>query len=211
MRYTTLNDTVDDVDSIMETIAAKHPGQKPILVGHSAGGGVVQKYIERFPDRAAGAVLLASFPPKGGSGLLRKWFSINPLYFFKSIFFLSPIMMLWPEKQYKKMMFSSSTDLEVVKKYLVGLNRQESMVLLWQLGRKGWMDSKRVKVPVMVIGGGEDRLITPEMVADTAREYGTDPIMFMEGGHNLFMEPQNVHGVVEAIDRWIQATLGLKE
>ena len=55
LRWTSVSDYVDDVRSV----ALRLPGA-PVLIGHSLGGLVVQKYLERYT--ASGAVLLAPSP-----------------------------------------------------------------------------------------------------------------------------------------------------
>ena len=53
--------SIDDyVDDLVE-VANRMPGE-PVLIGHSMGGMVVQKYLERHT--APGVVLLASVPPQ---------------------------------------------------------------------------------------------------------------------------------------------------
>jgi pimeloyl-ACP methyl ester carboxylesterase len=53
-----ISDYVDDTRS-----AADRLDSEPVLVGHSMGGFVVQKYLETY--RAPATVLMASMPPQG--------------------------------------------------------------------------------------------------------------------------------------------------
>jgi pimeloyl-ACP methyl ester carboxylesterase len=53
-----LSDYVDDVKSVVESLQSA-----PVLIGHSMGGFVVQKYLEA--SDAPAAVLIASAPPQG--------------------------------------------------------------------------------------------------------------------------------------------------
>ena len=54
----TINDFVDDLVKVVSQI-----DEPPVLIGHSMGGFVVQKYLEHH--QAAGVVLLCSVPPQG--------------------------------------------------------------------------------------------------------------------------------------------------
>src|SRR5664280_1516299 len=54
----------------------------PVIVGHSLGGLVVQKYLER--NAAPAAVLMASIPPGGTIGLTTRLIARHPLVFAKS-------------------------------------------------------------------------------------------------------------------------------
>jgi pimeloyl-ACP methyl ester carboxylesterase len=58
LRWARVNDYMRDVESIVGRLPSH-----PVLIGHSMGGAVVQKYLERHA--APGGVLLASVPPAG--------------------------------------------------------------------------------------------------------------------------------------------------
>ena len=83
MRWASLSDYVADVAEV----AASLPSS-PILVGHSMGGGVVQRYLETRA-RAPGAVLLASLPPTGVIGATLKIARNHPLRFARANLTLS--------------------------------------------------------------------------------------------------------------------------
>ena len=53
-----INDYVDDLVKVVSQM-----DEPPVLIGHSMGGFVVQKYLEHH--QAAGVVLLCSVPPQG--------------------------------------------------------------------------------------------------------------------------------------------------
>ena len=76
LRKCSIADYVDDVASVADTLQAR-----PVVIGHSMGGFVVQKYLESH--EAPAGVLVASFPPGGSAGMtLRRmkrhpWLSIK--------------------------------------------------------------------------------------------------------------------------------------
>ena len=53
-----ISDYVDDVTEVVSKLSAP-----PVLIGHSMGGMVVQKFLER--QSAPGVVLMSSVPPQG--------------------------------------------------------------------------------------------------------------------------------------------------
>lgn len=53
----------DYMDDVLETM--KFLKNKPVLIGHSMGGAVVQKLLHLYPDKIIAAVLIASIPPNG--------------------------------------------------------------------------------------------------------------------------------------------------
>jgi pimeloyl-ACP methyl ester carboxylesterase len=57
-----LADFADDVAAVLDAVA---PGARPVIVGHSLGGGVAMTYTIAHPDRVAGLVLEAPVSPYG--------------------------------------------------------------------------------------------------------------------------------------------------
>jgi pimeloyl-ACP methyl ester carboxylesterase len=71
VRRCSIADYVDDVDSVADSLSTR-----PVLIGHSLGGFVVQKYLE---SRAAPAVVLvASVPPRGSFGFVLRLMRRHP-------------------------------------------------------------------------------------------------------------------------------------
>ena len=67
VRRVSMADYIDDV-----RVTAENLGGRPVLIGHSLGGFVVQRYLENH--RAPAAVLLGSVPPHGVRGrAVRVW------------------------------------------------------------------------------------------------------------------------------------------
>jgi pimeloyl-ACP methyl ester carboxylesterase len=62
LRFASVHDYVQDVHQVAQDMQARY-GTHPILIGHSMGGLVVQKYLEKY--EVPGAVLLASVPTGG--------------------------------------------------------------------------------------------------------------------------------------------------
>ena len=65
-----LADYAEDVFQVLQKIP-----EKPVLLGHSLGGSVVQKVWFEHPDALRAIVLLSSPPP---TGMLKEWMKIAP-------------------------------------------------------------------------------------------------------------------------------------
>ncbi|GAB3037362.1 hypothetical protein MBOU_19990 [Mycobacterium bourgelatii] len=63
---------------------------------------------------------------------------------------------------------------------------------------------KRVRTPLLVLGGTEDGLISQKEVRTTARVYGADVELFTGMGHMLMLEP-GWPAVAERICSWLGA------
>jgi len=64
-------DYIDDVNAVAQSLPAR-----PVVIGHSMGGFVVQRYLEAH-DAPAG-VLIASMPPRGVVGFLARYAKQHP-------------------------------------------------------------------------------------------------------------------------------------
>lgn len=74
--FWTLGQYVDDIQSVVAHITAAHGQRAPVLCGHSAGGGMTQKFLETYPGQARGGVLLCAHPPQdraARAAIMRNW------------------------------------------------------------------------------------------------------------------------------------------
>ncbi len=110
LRWTSLTEYVEDVAQIAQQLS-----QPPIVIGHSLGGLVVQKYLERHP--APAAVLLASLPPYGALPFFLRFFGKHPWAFCKTVATLTPYYMVGSLGLARENFFSVALPLEEVAKY----------------------------------------------------------------------------------------------
>ena len=87
LRWSSINDYVSDLAKVAEQLEAP-----PILVGHSMGGLIVQKYLESCKSPAA--VLLASAPPKGVMLATARIFLRHPLIMLKACLTLNMLLIV---------------------------------------------------------------------------------------------------------------------
>ena len=87
LRWTRIADYVEDVANAVRQLPSL-----PILIGHSMGGFIIQKYLEDHD--APGAVLLSSPSPAGLLGTILRIARRRPLVFAKAnlTFSLSPVI-----------------------------------------------------------------------------------------------------------------------
>jgi pimeloyl-ACP methyl ester carboxylesterase len=74
IRFVSLADYVEDVVTVAESMPIP-----PVVIGHSMGGSLVQKYLETH--QAPAGVLLASTPPRGNPGFNMRWLKRHPWHF----------------------------------------------------------------------------------------------------------------------------------
>ncbi|MET3960875.1 pimeloyl-ACP methyl ester carboxylesterase [Marmoricola sp. OAE513] len=189
-------DYVADVRHAVEKL-----DRPPVLVAHSMGGFVLQKYLEKFD--AAGAVLVASVPPRGVIGVVLGLARKHPARLARALttFDLYPIV-AGPERT-RKMFFSDAIDEDSVRTYAAALGNESYRAFLDMLVLKLPRRRRiRGKVPMLVLGGELDRIFPPGDVRATAAAYGTAPVLFDEMAHDLMLEV-GWERVADTIDAWV--------
>jgi pimeloyl-ACP methyl ester carboxylesterase len=195
LRDLTFADYVDDVAAV----AAGMP-VRPVMIGHSMGGVIVQRYLE-FHDAPA-CVLMCSMPPQGylRSGL--RWLRRHPWHFTKLTVSGESLPYVSTPELARERFFSPNTPEDLVRRYAARLQEESSrsgLDGLFQLPRP-----ERVRAPLLVLGASEDGAVTPEEVRATARAYRTDPVFFSGMGHDMMLEP-GWEAVARRIDDWLSA------
>ena len=174
-------DYVEDVAEVIETLE-----QTPILIGHSMGGFVAQKYLER--RKAAGAVLMASVPPTGLTGPAMSMTINQPWLAFQIGMFEAFGMRQTSVNLLHDALFSSAMDPKDTMKYLPHV-QQESMRATSEMYFAGLPIPALINVvPTLVVGGGADKLIDQVHVIATGIFYGVQAKIFGGVGHGMMLD-----------------------
>jgi pimeloyl-ACP methyl ester carboxylesterase len=196
LRRLSVSDFVKDVRSVADTFPAP-----PVIIGHSMGGLIVQKYLESHD--APAAVLMTSIPPRGNLGNALRWMRRHPSHFVKMTVTGKALPYINAPQLARERFFSPHTPEADVCKYAARLQEDSSRIgidgLLLRLPRP-----KRVTVPLLVLGAEEDGAHTREEILATARAYGTEAEFFPDMGHNMMLEP-GWAAVAERIDAWLSS------
>lgn len=198
LHHVSIDDYLDDVRSVADDLSDE--GGHPVLIGHSLGGYLTQRYLE---DRAApAAVLVGSLPPSGVLGTALRVWRRRPQMTVKS--FNDPTLVK----------FLSSTAL--AREYLFCADTPETIVQsCWDRAghesiRAAMTDpmfrrvkSGRVTTPMLVLGAAHDGFVSVGAVRATARAYRTKPEFFTMG-HNMMLEP-GWRQVARRIDAWLES------
>jgi pimeloyl-ACP methyl ester carboxylesterase len=194
LRVCSVADYIDDVRSVAERLPSP-----PVIIGHSMGGLIVQKYLERY-DAPAG-VLMTSIPPRGNLGNALRWIRQSPSDFAKMTITGKALPYITPPQLARERFFSPHTPEADVRRYAARLQEDSSRIgidcLLLRLPRP-----KRVTAPILVLGADEDGAHTRKEILATARAYGTEAEFFPDMGHNMMLEP-GWAAVAERIDSWL--------
>jgi pimeloyl-ACP methyl ester carboxylesterase len=193
----TIADYVDDVASV-----AKSLPRPPIVVGHSLGGFVVQKYLESHD--APAAVLVASAPPQGITWFMLRGARRHPMHMMRTLLTTKSLHGVGATPELTREHFYSRFTPEAdVVRYTEPLVEEYAGrwfldMLFLKLPRPA-----RVSAPLLVLGAEHDVCFTQREVRDTARAYGTEAEIFSDMGHNMMLEP-GWDTVARRIHTWLE-------
>jgi pimeloyl-ACP methyl ester carboxylesterase len=188
-------DYIEDVRATADNL-----GGQPVLIAHSLGGFVVQRYLEN--REAPAAVLVASVPPQGVLGLATRIWSRHPWISLRSLPVGNLTGFIGTPPLVREHLFSAHTPADIVESCAANVESEAVRAsLIDPLIRR--VRFKRVTTPMLVLGAGEDGMVTDAEVRATARAYQTEAEFFPGMGHNMMLEP-GWAAVAERIHAWLQ-------
>ncbi len=197
MRFCSIADFVDDVASVANSLPIQ-----PVVIGHSMGGFVVQKYLESHD--APAAVLLASIPPSGIARFFLHRFQRHPWLTARSLAMGKSLPSVGGTPELARETFLSDlTPYADVVRYTAQLGEEYVSrfvleMLLFNLPRPDL-----VTTPVLVLGAENDFVFTQQEVRATASAYRTESEFFPKMGHDMMLEP-GWASVAERIHAWLE-------
>ncbi len=207
----TLADYVAEAEGWAREIEAE-TGRAPVLFGHSMGGLLVQKLLERGVGRA-GVLITPASPADVESRvkastlftflniLLTPKPETKPLKVWRTGFewgVLNRVPKAHHAALYAEAVYDSG-------RVYGGLRTPES-----DPGRTGFIDETKIAVPMLVIAAGQDRCTPVEGVRAVAAKYakgGADYREYADNAHWIVDEP-GTDKVISDIDAWLGAKVG---
>lgn len=197
LRTTRIKDYVEDVAA-----AAAKMSSPPVVVGHSMGGFVTQKYLERHA--APAAVLLASVPPSGIIGATLRTGARHPLRLLAANLTMSLYGIVKTPERAREMFFSGGVADAEVSRLQSKMTDEAFFAYVDMLFFVRPDVDKVKKTPILVLGGAADWSISQAEVAATARRYGAETYSFPGQSHDLMLEP-DWEKVAARIHEFVQA------
>lgn len=192
------NLSIDDYAADLARIIATMP-QAPVVIAHSMGGLVVQKYLEQAD--LPGAVLLCSVPPQGLAGSTMNLLMNRPGVLF----------------ELNRLIGGHAPDADAIRDALfhqpvapytlqacIAHFQPESMRAIWDMsGFNLPRPSRMRRPPMLVLGAEHDALIPPDQVRQTARSLGQAAHILPGMGHAIMLEQNWEHGAGRIAD-WLR-------
>jgi len=176
-----INDFIADVSTVVDWL-----GRPPVLIGHSMGGFVVQKYLEHHD--VPGVALVCSVPPQG---LIAAQFH---LMFQKPQLFMDINQIMsgnYPDTEIlREALFAGEID-EIMLAAWLDRMQPESHRALWDMSMFNLPNLHAMHKPPMLILGAElDVLVPAFLVQTTAQTYGLSAHIFRNMGHAVTHEKE---------------------
>jgi pimeloyl-ACP methyl ester carboxylesterase len=158
--------------------------EPPVLVGHSMGGYLVQRYLES--DDAACGVLVASAPKRGVLAANLRTMRNHPTLALKATLTADYSALVASDELVREFFFTADTPDGLVSGTRAQL-QNESWLAINTMNLR-WPKPKRVSVPMHVIAAEHDAIFTVAEQRATAEAYGADLQVLSGMGHGLMLD-----------------------
>jgi pimeloyl-ACP methyl ester carboxylesterase len=180
--------TMDDyMEDVLEVV--RNMKDKPVLVGHSMGGAVVQKILYLHSKKISAAILMSSIP---ANGISKKYIFKYCLGFFKKV--LLPSIFLGGKfgnnlKEYmgKTLFLERLPDKK--REELTSRIQPESKIVKKEMFKRVVPNANGAKIPVLVLGSESDLIISEKDLMLTGKAYNTKPLIFRNLCHDMMLDP----------------------
>jgi pimeloyl-ACP methyl ester carboxylesterase len=173
-----LRDYLDDTVRVMEAI-----GRRPAVIGHSLGAVLAQKVAEE--DRCCGLVLMAPTPPRGVA--VRPPTSALPFYLGAVPAMLRGRPHAPRRDVVRRVAFRTMPEDRVQELYARMV--PESGLVLREVALGIPVDRRRVRCPVLAVGGEADGVYPPRVVRAVAKHYAGKCLLYPGNDHWIMDEP----------------------
>lgn len=194
-----LDDYADDVARAVAGLPAL-----PVLVGHSMGTQVVERYLTSG-GQAAGVVLMAPVPPSGTGGSASRLALTRPDFFAE----LPNAVSGRPTEATFQVMtdiyFSPEMPHQELVEFLPMMERESDRAVAEMVALPFLRTGRRPAIPALVMGGGVDVVFPPSMLFFTTLAWRAQSVTVQGCGHMLMLDrpwPQ----AAEALAGWLETT-----
>jgi len=192
---------IDDYVADVSRLAAQLPAP-PVLIGHSMGAIVVQRYVEQETASAAAMALLAPVPTTGLLGASIQLNLKQPDFLREAARAVRGEYTRNTVRVMREVYFSPDVSDEQFVAF-PALVQDESMRAVTELTALPLsLPRRRRKVPALVMGGSMDALFSASLLHFTASGWNAETCVIPRAGHMLMMDPQ-WQTAAEKIEEWL--------
>lgn len=187
----------DFVADVCQAVSELSP--TPVVIGHSLGGFIVQKFLEK--QSAPAGILVAPSPSEGMFWSGAKLQFQNPWLFTKVALKQDFLLLYNTPERAKKFLFSANGDDAQVAEYSRRFGKESyraAMEMIYNLP-----NPKKVKTPLLVLGAENDAIVAPKKIEKTARVFNADCKIFPQLAHDLMLE-RDWQTVADFMITWLE-------
>ena len=200
LRFSSLNNYLKDVRVVVNHLAINNKEKKPIIVGHSMGGLIVQKYAKKYPDTVDKVVLLAPASRKGVLLVTIRVIIHHPLTFLKMNLFMSLYPLLKDFKRFKKFLFSDTLPDDKLRAYHQKI-QDESFRAYLDMMILG-VSKKKIQNKTLILSGEKDTIFRKHDFNGIIKNFNAEIIMIPNMAHAIMLE-KNWEQAADKILSWI--------
>ena len=178
----------------------------PVLIGHSMGSLVVQRYLEK--GSAAGVVMMAPVPTTGLAACSLQLNARQPDFLQEAARAVRGRYTDKTVRVMREVYFSPDATAEQFAAFKP-LVQDESTTAITEMMALAWRppSRSRPKIPALVMGGELDAIFPSNLLHFTASGWRAETCVIPRAGHMIMMEPQ-WHAAATKIENWLARRLG---
>ena len=178
-----IDDYVADLAAAVETLT-----EPPVLIAHSMGCLVSQRYLEQGTARAV--AFLAPVPPTGTAGTAARFALTMPDFFAELPKAVNGTASQQTMRTMAKVYFSPDMPARETLEYLPLIQPESEKAVAEMVMAPMRFARRRAKIPALVMGGSEDQVFPASMLYFTAATWQAKTVVIRGAGHMLMLDPQ---------------------
>ena len=190
-----LNDYTDDVRQLVNGLDTD-----PVLIGHSMGALVVQRYLETASAKAV--IMLAPVPPTGLAASGMQLAIRQPDFIAEAERAVRGVFTEKTARMMREVYFSPDVSAEQFTVFQPMIQEESMCAITEMMVLALRTPGKKPRIPALVIGGQLDALFSATRLHFTAAGWNADTCVIPRAGHMLMLDPQWL-SVAEKIDHWL--------